>query len=279
MATYARKKFEVRQDIAAQLGSLLVKGTASATGATTSKVPSVEFSRFSEQTQVLGLFIYLYDGTASPAERVITAWATGSPPTVDVHTVLSVAPDATTKLEVHRLFSPTELNDAIDRAHRRMAHRLPIPTVDDGNITLVKDVFEYLFPAASNLIAVTDIYKEGKTVGTFDVFIPREHWEILQGTKKLLFDNRYNVPEDTKKLRLVAYKRPTVPATETANVDLEDEYLINRVVSWMLPRRAWAERDSFGLRERWNVAEKYAEEWERRLNVKVAPGTRWIETQ
>ena len=119
----------LRREIAQRIGDLIVEGTATA-GAATTMTDTVNLL-FTDNTDLVGAFVFIHTGTGIGQERPVTAF-TASSDQVTVPT-WTTNPDSTSQYEIHRRHPVAEYNRAIDAA-LRASRLLQVSAIHDRSL-------------------------------------------------------------------------------------------------------------------------------------------------
>ncbi len=105
---------------------------------------------------------------------------------------------------------------------------------DDESLTLASPTLSYTVPAS--FVAIRELRVEGATAGTYDRIIPRHLWQLRYdgAAPKIIFHEDHGLT-DTKKIKVVGWRRPTVYTAVGDTVDPGlDAFLRDRAAAYAL---------------------------------------------
>jgi hypothetical protein len=105
---------------------------------------------------------------------------------------------------------------------------------DDESLTLASPALSYTVPA--NFVAIRELRIEGATADTYDRIVPRHLWQLRydSANPKIVFHEDHGLT-DTKKIKIVGWRRPTVYSAVGNTVDPGlDAFLRDRAAAYAL---------------------------------------------
>ena len=152
-----------------------------------------------------------------------------------VHSAYSVACDATSYIELHRIFTTDEYNKAINLAIEALAGKYLVDIIDDTTITLATDTYEYALP--TSMLYLYKVTTEDKVAG--DIFYEKDEidprdWSIMKSYPPQL-KLRYGYYSITagKDLRLEGQgTQPTVSAN-TDVIYLPPDWVVQKAITFL----------------------------------------------
>lgn len=217
MALYSNTLDVIRRLLLSAIGDLLF-GDLGTTGATTTKNYSPFLWQADDYYNDHKYHVYIYSGTNVGVDKRVTDWVL-STFLATVHSAYDNACDATSKAEMHRIFTEAELRNAINLAINRLGERYLVDFIDES-ITLVADVFEYTLP--DNVTHVTQVTTEQTADGAVfrnqDIIDPRS-WDLIS-PRKLKLDRRYYSLTAGKDLRIEGHQIQATATSDTSVIKL-----------------------------------------------------------
>ena len=144
--------------------------------------------------------------------------------TVTISPEQTVAVTAEDLFEMYPLFSPDEMNDAINLSISMVELEALVP-VANGGVVVASNTWEYTVP--SGLTFIDRIYQESNNSNRYsaiDNAIDYRHWRTLPG-KILWFDNAYVSLTAGRKLRIVGQKAPAQLLKDSDKTEVGLAYL------------------------------------------------------
>lgn len=206
MALFSNTTAVIRHYLSSAVGDL-VSGVCSTTGATTAIINAPFLYKPNDYYNNLHYEVYVYAGTNLGEARWVKDWTlTGN--LLEIETpVYDNACDATSYIELHKIFTAAEYLKAINLGIESMAGNYLIDIKDETTITLSEDTYEYALPL-SMLYLYRVIEEEEATGGEFwdsDEIDPRDYSIIKSYAPKLKLNKSYysvGSGRDGKDLRL-----------------------------------------------------------------------------
>jgi hypothetical protein len=269
MALFSNTLAVVRRHLLSAIGDLLY-GQAGTTGATTTKIHAPFLWQADDYYKDHKYHVYVYAGTNIGLDRRVTGWAnTGN--LLTVHTAYAAACDATSYIELHRIFTVQELHSAINQAIEHAAGKYLVDLIDDTTITLVADTYEYALPTSflylnkvttESAVASDIFYKE-------DVIDFRD-WDVIKAYPPTLKldKNMYSIVAG-KDLRLEGHGTQALVSADTDVIYLPPAWLIQKAITFLPQNKI----QSHGLRDTYLAALRLSERIPRTY---PAPQTRSI---
>ncbi len=224
MAVHSKTQAELRQSIAYGLDDCVV-GTCEAGSSNTLAVCSYLLRGDKHYN---GWDFHVYGGVNVGLTREITdGWNANT--TIQVAPALTSALTTNSTFELHKMFTTTQYNDAINRAIEAAKDEYLLDKYDDTT-TLVTDTFEYNIPSGFRFINA--LYVEDKTDADkyYDSgYIDDRHWTILHGsTNKLRFYDTHPIGTDTngQSLRIVGQTIQSILSNDADTCKMPPEFII-----------------------------------------------------
>ena len=211
----------------------LIAGQAGVTGADTTHIHA-PFLSFPDDYYNHHYFeVYVYAGTNIGLTRQVIDWVL-STKLLEVHTAYPEACDATSYIELHRIFSIDDYNKAINLAIESLAGKYLID-VKDETVVLVADTYEYDLPL--NFLYLHRVTTENEAGGGrfYDsaVIDPRD-WSIIKSyPPKLKLDRRYYSVTAGKDLRLEGQGSQDVVSADASLIYLPPDYIVNKAITFL----------------------------------------------
>lgn len=223
----------VRHYLAAAVGDLLY-GQCGTTGATTTKIMADFLWQPDDYYQEHHYEVYVYAGTNIGVTKRASDWAL-SGTLLTVHSAYAAACDATSYIELHRIFSEDDYRKAINLAIESLAGKYLVDIIDDTTITLVADQYEYALP--TNMLYLNKVTTEDEVDGDLfyesGVVDPRT-WEIMPAYPpylKLSYDY-YNIVAD-KDLRLEGQGTQPLVDDDTDIIYLPPSWVVQKAITFL----------------------------------------------
>ena len=237
MALFSNSQRTIRHYLASSVGDLIA-GNAGTTGATTTKIYAPFLWQANDYYNNNFYEVYVYAGTNIGVTKRVTDWDL-STFLLTVHSAYSVACDATSYIELHRIFTTDEYNKAINLAIEALAGKYLVDIIDDTTITLVADTYEYALP--TSMLYLYRVTTEDKVAG--DIFYEKDEidprdWSIMKSYPPQL-KLRYGYYSITagKDLRLEGQgTQPTVSA-DTDIIYLPPDWLVQKAITFLPQNR------------------------------------------
>ena len=233
MALYSNTLAVIRRHVLSSVGDLLY-GQCGTTGATTTKIYAPFLWQANDYYNNHRYHAYAYAGTNIGVDKRVTDWDLATF-LLTVHSAYAAACDATTYIEMHRIFTVQELHSAINLAIEAMAGKYLVDVKDETTITLVADTYEYNLPL-SFLYLHSVVTENAVGDGIFnneDEIDPRD-WSIIKTyPPKLKLDkNRYGLVVG-KDLRLEGHGTQPLVDSDTDVIFLPPEWLVMKAITFL----------------------------------------------
>lgn len=215
--------------------------TAGAAGSITDSVSRREDANFWD-----GAVVYIYAGTGIGQERLVSSSTAAG--VLNVAANWTTTPDATSRYELHRIFSVTQYDDFIAQAIVHLTGtRKWLQPGSTTTTTWVTDTWDYAL--AATFVAVTSV--EVATVsGTPQSdeyeFIPREAWHVREG--QLVFEKGKGQYTNGYKFRVNGWQEITVPSSDTSSYTCDPQPLLEWAYYYALQARAEMDPTGYTLR-------------------------------
>lgn len=227
---YSNTLSVIRQHLLSSVGDLL-KGQCGTTGATTSKIYAPFLWQANDYYSDHKYHAYVYLGKNIGVDKRAKGWALSSF-LLEVHSAYDAACDATSYIELHRIFVVDELHSAINQAINAMGDKYVLPFTDE-TIVLVADIHEYSLP--SDVTHITRITTEDSAdSGTFENEdeIDFRDWRLISPRKLKLDENRYSITAG-KDLRIEGYKTQATVSADTDVINIPPAWLVQKAITFL----------------------------------------------
>jgi len=175
--------------------------------------------------------VYVYAGTNQGITKRVTDWVL-STYLLTVHSAYNVACDATSNIELHRIFTVDDYNKAINLAIESIADNYLIDKIDETT-TLMADTYEYTLPTTMYFVhkittenkADSGIYYDGDEVD------PRD-WNLISPRKLKLRYGYYSITAG-KDLRLEGQGRQALISSDEGIIELPPDWLVQKAITFL----------------------------------------------
>ncbi len=212
----------------------LIYGQAGTTGATTTKSYLTFLYQADDYYQEHKYEAYVYAGTNIGLTRRATDWDLTTK-LLTIHTAYAAACDATSYVELHRIFSEDDYRKAINLAIEALAGKYLVDIIDDTTITLVADTYEYALP--TSMLYLTKVTTEHEAAG--DIFydtgvIDSRDWSIIKAYPPYLKLRKgyYSITAD-KDLRLEGQGTQPLVDNDTDVIYLPPNWLVQKAITFL----------------------------------------------
>jgi hypothetical protein len=234
----SKKLYELRQSVGRLMGSgglAMVVGTPAATLSTTGFQCAA--LALEEDDYYIDWYLRFYSGTHKDITTRVTDF-TQSGGVVVFSPAVTDAVVVTDLFELHRDFSPEEINNAINMAIQ-MVEDEALQDNTDETLVVLANTFEYEIPAG--FYSIEDIYQEESTTGLYKESgrIDLRNWKIIDsGGDKYLWINSDIVTLTTgRHLRLVGQTRATALSLDAEETDINPSYIIQQAKALLHQQR------------------------------------------
>lgn len=237
---------ELRHAISRQLDDLTLGRFSSATAATFTDGNLIDPDPYWR-----GAWVLPYAGPGKDQERRIASGATAGACTIG--RAWDTLPTSATYYELHRLWAPSVVNDAIDTAILTMHPGGTAPIVDLADETQLgaADQYEYAIPAGFDLLYGVEFKSTtDPTADWFPLRPGRTGWTVRPGRRLRLAGTA-----ETYRLRLRGRARPDRLARDTAWCDVLPGYVIHQACALLLLQKARGPEqdvDAYAQRATWH---------------------------
>lgn len=233
MALFSNTLAIIRQYLSGAVGDLIM-GNCGTTDATTQKIHAPFLWQANDYYNNHKYEVYVYAGTNIGVTKRVTDWVLGDY-LLTVHSVYDAACDATSYVELHRIFTENDYRKAINLAIEALAGKYLVDVIDDTTITLVADTYEYLLP--TNMLYLTKVTTEHDVDG--DIFydtdvIDSRDWSIIKAYPpylKLRY-GYYSITAD-KDLRLEGQGTQDLATEDSALIYLPPDWLVQKAITFL----------------------------------------------
>ena len=229
---YSNKLWEVRHYLANSVGDLSY-GQCGTTGASTTKTYAGFLYQADDYYNEHHYEAYVYLGTNKGLTRRVTDWVL-STYLLTVHSAYAAACDATSFVELHRIFTEDELRKAINLAIESIAGQYLIDKVD-ATVTLIADTYEYTLPSGFEYVhAVTT--EDAADTGNFyqSAELDPRDWDIISPRTLRLRKGTYSITAG-KDLQIEGQGRQATVDDDTDEIELPPDWLIKKAIT-VLPQ-------------------------------------------
>ena len=230
MALFSNSQRVIRHYLATAVGDNIF-GQAGTTGATTTKIYAPFLWQANDYYNNNFYEVYVYAGTNIGVTKRVTDWDL-STFLLTVHSAYSVACDATSYIELHRIFTTDEYNKAINLAIEAIAENYLIDKIDETT-TLVADVYEYTLPSGFDFVhKVTtedkadsgDYYDEDET--------DSRNWDLISPRTLKLRYGYYSITAG-KDLRIEGQGRQDTVDSDTDVIYLPPDFIVQKSITFL----------------------------------------------
>ena len=238
MALFSNTLPILRQALASAVGDLDY-GQCGVTGATTTKIYAPFLWKADDYYNDHNYEVYVYAGTNIGVTKRITDWVL-STFLATVHSAYDAACDATSYIELSRIFTEEDKRKALNRVVEFMADKYMLDVVNVAT-TLSTNTYEYAMPTSIPFEYVHRITRETTAAGGVfaDVNIINPDWYkfIVVGTASFVkFDEiKYKLPSahNSKDLRLEGQKRQLTLSSDTVTCYLPFDWMIQKAITYL----------------------------------------------
>uniref|UniRef100_A0A6M3J8Z6 Putative neck protein n=1 Tax=viral metagenome TaxID=1070528 RepID=A0A6M3J8Z6_9ZZZZ len=170
MGMYSNTQQVIRHYVSSAVGDLLY-GQCGTTGATTQLIYAPFLWKPDSYYSDYFYEVYVYAGVNIGVTKRATAWTLSSF-LLQVHSVYTAACNATSYIELHRIFTVDELNKAINLAIEHLAGKYLIDLKDESTIRLTSTtdnldntVYTYEYALPLSFLYLHNVITEDKTAG------------------------------------------------------------------------------------------------------------------
>ena len=228
--------YQLRQQVGLLLGSgdmAMVTGTPSASFATTGfQCPSLALE---EDDYYNDWYLRFYSGTHKGTTVRVTDFAQADG-AITFSPALSTVVDETDLFELHRDFSPEEMNNAINLAIQAVEMEA-LEDKTDESLTIVSGTWEYAVP--SGFVYIDAIYQVSDTDSTEMSYIDLRHWQVINksGTKYLWFDkNKVSLTADYT-LRITGQSKASTLTLDAGTTEISTAFLVQQAKALLHQQR------------------------------------------
>ena len=228
MSLYNNTQQVLRHYLASSVGDLIY-GQAGTTGATTQKIYASFLWKPDDYYNEQFYEAYVYAGTNIGVTKRVTDWVLDTF-LATVHSAYAAACDASSYVELHRIFFTDELNKAINLAIDSLALDYLIEKTD-VTITLVADTYEYTLPADMYYVhrVITERTAAGGLFDEADV-VDHRNWGLIS-PRKLKLDERYYSVSAGKDLRIEGQGRQALLASDSAICYMPTDWIVQKAIT------------------------------------------------
>lgn len=230
---YSNTLAQIRQVLAMLVGDNLM-GQCGVTGADTTHTYAPFLWQLDDYYSENYYEVYVYAGTNIGVTKRVTDWVL-STYLLTVHSAYSVACNATSYIELHRIFTEDEYRKAINLAIESLAKNYLIDIKDESTITLVADTYEYALPLSMLYLhqVTTEYAKDGGKFYESGIIDPRD-WSIIKAyPPKLKLHRDYYSITAGKDLRLEGHGAQPVVDDDTDIIYLPTDWIVQKAITFL----------------------------------------------
>ena len=230
MALFSNSQRVIRHYLASACGDLIY-GQAGTTGADTTHTNAPFLWQPNDYYNNNFYEVYVYAGTNIGVTKRVTDWDL-STFLLTVHSAYSVACDATSYIELHRIFTTDEYNKAINLAIESIAENYLIDKIDEAT-ALVADTYEYTLPTTMYFVHKITTEDEAAS-GDFydkDEIDPRD-WDLISPRTLKLRYGYYSITAG-KDLRIEGQGRQDTVDSDTDVVYLPPDFIVQKSITFL----------------------------------------------
>ena len=207
-------------------------GQCGVTGATTTKIYAPFLWQPNDYYNDNYYEVYVYAGTNIGVTKRVADWVLADY-LLTVHSAYSAACDATSYIELHRIFTTDELNKAINLAIESFAGSYLIDLKDESTITLAANTYEYALPLSMHYLTkvTTEHAANGGIFYECDE-IDGRIWSIIKAyPPKLKLNQDYYSITAGKVLRLEGQGAQSTVDNDTDIIHLPPDWLVQKAIT------------------------------------------------
>lgn len=230
MALYSNTLAVIRQYLSTMVGDCLM-GQCGTTGATTQKIYAPFLWQANDYYNNHKYEVYVYAGTNIGVTKRVTDWVLADY-LLTVHSIYDAKCDATSYIELHRIFSEDDYRKAINLAIESLSDRYLIDKIDEGT-TLVASTYEYTLPAGMNYVhKVTTEYSAdtGKFYDSYEV--DSRDWDIISPRTLKLRKGYYSITAG-KDLRIEGQGVQDTLDSDTDVCYLPPDWVVQKAITFL----------------------------------------------
>ena len=226
---YENTLWEVRHYVASSVSDLLY-GVCGTTGATTTKIHAPFLWQADDYYNNNHYEVYVYLGTNKGVTKRVTDWVnTGN--LLTVHSAYTAACDATSYIELHKIFTADEYNKAINLAIESIADKYLINKIDE-TITLVADVTEYTVPDEFDYVHKITEEETADTGEFYDAYeVDSRQWGIIS-PRTLKLSEAFSITAG-KDLRIEGQGRQNTVSDDIDKIYIPPDWLVNKAITFL----------------------------------------------
>jgi len=227
---FENTQLELRHYVSNAVGDL-ISGQCGTTGADTSNIYAAFLWQPDDYFNDHFYEVYVYAGTNKGVTKRVTDWVL-STYLLTVHSVYGAACDASSFIELHRIFTKDDYDKAISLAIESIKESYLMPAID-VTTTLVDDIYEYSLPVGFAYVhRITTEDEAGGGVFENGAVIDTRDWSLISGRKLKLDESAYSV-EAGYDLRIEGYKVQPVLTGDEDVCYLPTGYIVNKAITFL----------------------------------------------
>ena len=175
--------------------------------------------------------VYVYAGTNIGVTKRVTDWDLSNL-LLTVHSAYDVACDATSYIELHKIFTTEEYNKAINLAIEAIAENYLIDKIDETTV-LAADTYEYTLPTTMSFIhkVTTEDTADSGDYYDEDEVDPRD-WSLISPRKLKLRYGYYSITAG-KDLRIEGQGRQALVSANTEVIYLPPDWIVQKAITFL----------------------------------------------
>jgi len=230
MSLYSNSLSVIRHYLATAVGDNIF-GQAGTTGADTTHINAPFLYQADDYYNNHKYNVYVYAGTNIGVEKRVTDWVL-STYLLTVHSAYAAACDATSCIELHRIFTEDEYRKAINLAIESLATKYLIDKID-VTTTLVADTYEYTLPTDVYFIhrITTEAEVDGGKFYEANVIDYRD-WSLISPRKLKLNKTYYSITAG-KDLRIEGHGRQDSLSSDASICYLPPDWIVAKAITFL----------------------------------------------
>ncbi len=210
----------------------LTYGNAGTTGATTTLIYAPFLWQADDYYNNHKYEAYVYLGTNIGVTKRVTDWVL-STFLLTVHSAYDNACDATSFVELHRIFTEDDYRKAINLAIGSLANGTFVIDKTDATITLVADVYEYTVPAGfSHIHRITTEKTAGTGLFQERAVIDNRDWRLISPRKIKFHESHYGVTAG-KDLRIEGQGKQEKLTSDASVCYIPMDWLVQKAITFL----------------------------------------------
>jgi len=174
---------------------------------------------------------YIFAGTGIGYEREVSDWDLTTH-TLTFDPAFAATIDATSRYELHHIFTEDEYRRAINMTIQSIAGKYLIDKID-ASVTLIEDIYEYDLPDGFSYIhrIITEDEADSGEFNVADDIDPRD-WELISPRKLKLHDSRYSITAGLD-LRIEGQGNQDTAGNDADEIELPLDWLVQKAITFL----------------------------------------------